>query len=218
MPRQREKDDSFQDLTWDDLREWAGSTILSRGQSYQRSRQVEGLARTPGGGVVAWVQGTKRYVTKVDFAGEDLTSICTCPYGGTCKHAVAVVLEYLECLKKNKAVPQSLRERSAVEISGGGWRRRGLGRRRGRRQGRTGSQLPSPSETGKRNPRQLIYFSGTTDQRAAYRLTKGAGWILCCCPGNSAGPPRPIKGDSQKNGFLFAERNPKTKLGTWLEK
>jgi len=34
-----------------------------------------------------------------------LLSNCTCPYDATCKHAVAVVLEYLDCLKKKSSVP-----------------------------------------------------------------------------------------------------------------
>jgi uncharacterized Zn finger protein len=49
------------------------------------------------------VQGTERYATQVDFDAE-LTSVCTCPIGYTCKHAVAVMLEYLECLKHDTDV------------------------------------------------------------------------------------------------------------------
>jgi len=106
MAGKREKNDPFEELTWDDLHKWAGSTIVSRGQSYQRNRHVQGLARTPSGGLVAWVQGMERYTTRVDFDHGELTSACTCPYGGTCKHAVAVVLEYLDHLKRNVAIPQ----------------------------------------------------------------------------------------------------------------
>ena len=76
------------------------------GQSYQRSRRVQDLAQTKSGGLVAWVQGEKRYATQVDFKGGELISTCTCPYGSTCKHAVAVVLEYLDLLKKNMEVPR----------------------------------------------------------------------------------------------------------------
>jgi uncharacterized Zn finger protein len=104
MPRNRSKSDPFQELTWRDIEDWAGSKIVSRGKRYQKSRQVQDLARTPRGGIVAWVRGTQRYVTLVEFKGGDLLSTCSCPYGSTCKHAVAVVLEYLECLKKNISV------------------------------------------------------------------------------------------------------------------
>ena len=99
------KADVFKALTWNDIEAWAGKTIVSRGRSYQRSHQVRGIACTSTGGIVAWVQGTKRYATLVDIEKGNLISACTCPYGDTCKHAVAVVLEYLECLKQNIEVP-----------------------------------------------------------------------------------------------------------------
>jgi uncharacterized Zn finger protein len=100
------KTDLFKTLTWDDLQQWAGSRILSRGQSYQRSHRVQELAQTQSGELVAWVQGERRYATQVDFKGGELISTCTCPYGSTCKHAVAVVLEYLDLLKKKMGVPR----------------------------------------------------------------------------------------------------------------
>jgi uncharacterized Zn finger protein len=97
----------FAALTWDDVEAWAGSTIVSRGKSYQRSNRVQKLARTANGGILAWVQGTSRYVTHVEIAKKKLTASCTCPYayGDTCKHAVAVVLSYLEGLKNQKEIP-----------------------------------------------------------------------------------------------------------------
>ena len=105
MPRNCSKSDPFKELTWRDIEDWAGSKIVSRGKSYQKNRKVQDLARTPSGGIIAWVRGTQRYVAFVEFEGGDLLSNCTCPYDDTCKHAVAVVLEYLECLKKNISVP-----------------------------------------------------------------------------------------------------------------
>ena len=97
----------FAALTWDDVEAWAGSTIVSRGKSYQRGNRVQKLARTESGGILAWVQGTARYATRVDMAKKQLTASCTCPYayGDTCKHAVAVVLSYLEYLKTKKEIP-----------------------------------------------------------------------------------------------------------------
>jgi len=106
MGQKASSTDIFKKLTWDDLEGWAGSTIVSRGQNYQRYRHVQELARTPDGALVAWVQGTERYATLVDFGKGELTSACTCPYGYTCKHAVAVVLEHLHRLKKNLEVPE----------------------------------------------------------------------------------------------------------------
>ena len=58
--------DPFTALTWDELQDWAGPVIVSRGQRYQRSGQVHDLARTARGGLVAWVLGSDRYATSVE--------------------------------------------------------------------------------------------------------------------------------------------------------
>lgn len=98
--------DPFADLTWEDLEDWAGTTIVSRGRTYQRNNSVSDLGITPEGTLIAYVLGSVRYVTQVAIQDGDLTSECTCPYWANCKHAVAVVLEYLMCLKNDVAVPQ----------------------------------------------------------------------------------------------------------------
>jgi uncharacterized Zn finger protein len=77
------------------IRAWAGETIFKRGQDYQLRGRVGELAATPSGGLVGWVQGSSRYATRVVLDKDSLSSDCTCPYGGTCKHAVAVALAYL---------------------------------------------------------------------------------------------------------------------------
>jgi uncharacterized Zn finger protein len=94
------KMDFFKNLSWADLREWAGSKILSRGKDYQKSGQVEDLALTPDDALIAWVLGTHRYATLVGVQKGELVSDCNCPYDDTCKHAVAVVLAGLDFLKK----------------------------------------------------------------------------------------------------------------------
>jgi len=96
---------TLSDLTWAELEAWAGSRIVSRGKSYQKSGSVRDLARTSDGGLLAWVRGSRNYATKAALEKGRLSSDCTCPYEGTCKHAVAVVLEYLDCLKKKADVP-----------------------------------------------------------------------------------------------------------------
>ncbi|MFH1006853.1 MAG: SWIM zinc finger family protein, partial [Candidatus Latescibacterota bacterium] len=98
---------SFDHLTWDDMSEWAGSKIVSRGKNYQRSGFVHNLAETATGGLIAWVHGTRRYATLVEMKKERLVSSCSCPYGASCKHAVAVILEYLEHVKREEAVHQA---------------------------------------------------------------------------------------------------------------
>ena len=100
------KKDPYADLTWEDLEDWAGTKIVSRGRTYQRNSSVSDLGITPEGALIAWVLGSTRYVTQVAIQDGHLTSECTCPYWANCKHAVAVVLEYLMCLKNDVAVPE----------------------------------------------------------------------------------------------------------------
>ncbi|MRR06988.1 MAG: hypothetical protein EG828_08590 [Deltaproteobacteria bacterium] len=50
-------------LTYDDLRDWAGSKIFSRGKSYIRN--VDGLSRMEDGTLAAWVSGSEEYATSV---------------------------------------------------------------------------------------------------------------------------------------------------------
>ena len=97
--------DPFSELTWDDLETWAGSRIVARGRSYQKNGAVRELQRDDDGALVGWVAGSGLYAARVSVDGsKDLISECTCPYWTTCKHAVAVVLEYLEMTKKGTAV------------------------------------------------------------------------------------------------------------------
>ncbi len=95
-----EDHDPFRELTWDDLTVWAGSKTVSRGKSYQKTGRVLQLAKTPDNRLVAWVEGGGKYATMVGLEGGGLTSRCSCPYlRSACKHAVAVVIEYLQLLK-----------------------------------------------------------------------------------------------------------------------
>jgi len=95
---------SFDKLTWEDLHDWAGDKIVSRGRSYQKQKTVKDLGKTPDGGLIAWVIGTERYLVKVILKDGILSSHCTCPYWDQCKHAVAVVLEYLNKCSNNETV------------------------------------------------------------------------------------------------------------------
>ena len=104
--RSKGKGDPFAHLTWDDLEEWAGSKIVGRGRSYSQRGAVRDLGRTADGAIVAWVHGERRYATKVTMESGRLLSTCTCPYWTDCKHAIAIVLLYLENLKQNVAVPR----------------------------------------------------------------------------------------------------------------
>ena len=105
MPKKKTQVDRFADLTWNDFEEWAGSKIVSRGKSYQHQGFVSDLAQTDDGSLVAWVNGTERYATRVVMGDDGLPeSICSCPYEFDCKHGVAVAIEYLKQVETGKRV------------------------------------------------------------------------------------------------------------------
>ncbi|MDX2451299.1 SWIM zinc finger family protein [Desulfosarcina sp.] len=107
MPKKKTQLDRFADLTWIDIEEWAGRKIVSRGKNYQRQGLVSDLAVTDDGNLIAWVNGTWRYATRVFIDQDGLPdSICTCPYAIDCKHGVAVVIEYLKRVEDNRRVPK----------------------------------------------------------------------------------------------------------------
>jgi len=117
MPEKRTAREQFSCLTWDDIEAWAGETIVSRGKKYQRQGRVADLAVTDDGGLIAWVHGSARYVTRVAIGEDGLPdSTCTCPYALHCKHAVAVVLEYRDRVANNRSVPQAERDDERLAI------------------------------------------------------------------------------------------------------
>ncbi|MBC8426067.1 SWIM zinc finger domain-containing protein [bacterium] len=120
MPKRKSPPPRFETLTWQDLDDWAGSRIAGRGRRYQRQGRVSDLAATDTGVLVANVAGTKPYVTRVavDEDGRP-ESICSCPYAITCKHGVAVVLEYLESVEQKRAVPTADEEDERLHVSAG---------------------------------------------------------------------------------------------------
>jgi uncharacterized Zn finger protein len=65
MPKKKTRLDRFPDLTWNDIEEWAGGKIVSRGKSYQRQGRVSDLAVTDDDALLAWVDGTERYANRV---------------------------------------------------------------------------------------------------------------------------------------------------------
>jgi uncharacterized Zn finger protein len=108
MPKKSNLLKQFSALTWSDLEDWAGSRIVGRGRAYQQQGRVSGLSLTEDAALIAWVDGTERYATKVNMDEHGLPeSICSCPYEIDCKHGVAVVLEYLKRMEKNQRVPRA---------------------------------------------------------------------------------------------------------------
>jgi uncharacterized Zn finger protein len=117
MPKKKTKLDRFPDLTWDDIEAWVGGTIVSRGKNYQRQGRVADLAVTDDGSLIAWVDGSERYATRVTMDENGLPdSICTCPYERDCKHGVAVVIEYLKQVEKNRLVPKARQDDDRLRL------------------------------------------------------------------------------------------------------
>jgi len=97
-------------LTWDDLDQAFGSRSVQRGRSYQRGGQVRNLAVSSDGRLLAAVQGTHRYITSAQLdakkkSQDRIVGICTCPVGNQCKHAVAVIAEYLAQIAGGESPP-----------------------------------------------------------------------------------------------------------------
>ena len=117
MPIKKTLIDRFSDLTWDDIEAWAGGKIVSRGQNYQRQGRVSDLAVTDDSSLIAWVDGSARYATRVVMDEDGLPdSICTCPYGLNCKHGVAVVIEYLKRVENNRSVPKAKQDDARLKL------------------------------------------------------------------------------------------------------
>jgi uncharacterized Zn finger protein len=98
-------------LSWDDLSEWAGLRSVTHGRIYQSHGRVHDLAISEDGRLLATVTGGERYAVAVwcepsAKKGGALYSRCTCSVGTSgCKHAVAVVAEYLEMLGEGAETP-----------------------------------------------------------------------------------------------------------------
>lgn len=108
MPKKKSDLDRFADLTWTEIEEWAGNKILSRGKNYQKQGRVSDLAVTDDDGLIAWVDGSERYATRVDMDDDGiLDSICTCPYEWDCKHGVAVLIDYLKQVAEDRHIPKA---------------------------------------------------------------------------------------------------------------
>jgi uncharacterized Zn finger protein len=104
------KNKAWTSLTWDDLDDWAGTRSVSRGQAYQRQGRVLDLAIATDGRLLATVVGNERYVTSawlVPGAKKrgQIDSMCSCPVGASgCKHAVALIADYLAALVDKRKV------------------------------------------------------------------------------------------------------------------
>jgi len=95
---------SFREIHAEDLERWAGVKTFSRGRNYQREKRVKELICMESGELAGSVAGSERYVVVVSVTDGEIQSCCSCPVGFDCKHAVALVLEYLDREKKGHSV------------------------------------------------------------------------------------------------------------------
>ena len=113
-------DDGWAALTWDDVTRWAGSRSVTRGRAYHRGGHVADLRKAADGRLLATVRGGDDYATTVSLAagkgGPALASDCSCPVGISCKHAVAVVAEYLDAVAAGRAVPTAAEDDPRWEL------------------------------------------------------------------------------------------------------
>lgn len=94
---------NFVNLSWDDLEQWAGAAILERGKRYRR--RVRALAISDDNHLIATVNGTEQYITHVWLEAGKPDCECSCPYWSDCKHAIAVILAYLDNIRPELPVP-----------------------------------------------------------------------------------------------------------------
>ena len=145
MPRtkaERSRDargDAWRAVGREALEAWAGAKAVGRGEAYRAEGRVVDLALAGDDGLLATVEGTEPYATHVWLEpagrGRAPESECSCPVGYACKHAVAVVLEYLAALDEGREPPAAsdddprwyeldVPEDRGEEDDPGAWRRR----------------------------------------------------------------------------------------------
>ncbi|MGA2250346.1 SWIM zinc finger family protein [Terracidiphilus sp.] len=123
--RVKSRNSGWAALTWDDLVEWAGERSVSRGRAYQGQGRVDDLAIAEDGRLLATVAGGDRYAVTVwcdseTKKGVALDSRCACPVGHAgCKHAVAVVAEYLDLLERGAEIPAAEPDDERWEVLSG---------------------------------------------------------------------------------------------------
>jgi uncharacterized Zn finger protein len=98
----------FKDLTWGDLIVWAGKEIVAVGRKIQSENRVKQLSMTQTEGLLAWVEVEDVYATRVEYDGAEFSSECSCnPVEHTCDHSIAVIIDYIICLKRKIVIPRA---------------------------------------------------------------------------------------------------------------
>lgn len=90
-------------LTYDDLEDWAGEKIFTRGKGLVN--KVSQLEQHGENELTAKVKGTEWYDCSIQLNDGELESDCTCPYYERCKHVVAVVLAAAKAINSDQEIP-----------------------------------------------------------------------------------------------------------------
>ena len=94
------------DVTDERLFAWTDPKMVGRAYGYLD--KVEGITFVDGQGIVARVHGTSDYYTRVFVGGDgDFDSVCSCPVGHRCKHAVAVILNVSKKIKDGGCIAEN---------------------------------------------------------------------------------------------------------------
>ena len=94
------------DVTDERLFAWTDPKMVGRAYGYLD--KVEGISFVDGQGIVARVHGTSDYYTRVFVGGDgDFDSVCSCPVGHRCKHAVAVILNVSKKIKDGGCIAEN---------------------------------------------------------------------------------------------------------------
>ncbi|MDR1397618.1 MAG: SWIM zinc finger family protein, partial [Desulfarculales bacterium] len=94
------------EITFDILAAWAGEAVFQRGRAYQKAGKVRNIALASEDRLLATVDGTRKYATLLfRETGGKLASLCTCPYGPCCKHAVALACACLALSAEKQDIP-----------------------------------------------------------------------------------------------------------------
>ncbi|MGM0451649.1 MAG: SWIM zinc finger family protein [Thermodesulfobacteriota bacterium] len=97
--------DWFRELTWGNLVLWAGKIAVTEGRMFQKNGAVKQLTKTGNNGLLSWVYDEEDFAVNVEVDDGELYGRCGCQGGNVCPHMVAVVIEYIACLKQGKQLP-----------------------------------------------------------------------------------------------------------------
>lgn len=101
--------DICRELTWGQLVAWSNKSAVLSGRKLQQKGTVKELAQTSkGNGLLAWVTVEEPFAVLIELEEGDLFAYCACnPIISPCEHAVAVIIDYIVHLKRNKPIPSA---------------------------------------------------------------------------------------------------------------